>query len=834
MDNNFKDLKSKWETKASPNYNGKMVMGSRSNRKKKRDGITEGLFEENNLNNTNIDTKENKKNNYDDDFDICDEDFEFELDCDSGIYNEIDIDLNINIEEIDYNEGVKRDRSMRVVVRREELNKMAQLLKLDNTLDYIDDITSQQNKSENESNIHDVTNTSNNGINSNNNKNIVQNGNNTSNILKSTNNPIQSSNNTKDVGNNVNNLAPNQKNTSINNNILRNDRNITKETNNPSSGNNNTNPSNTNTVKKLELNNNTNNIKNNYNNTQNSNSPTLNTKQNIITSNIYKNTNIPSNTNNNIGNNNTSNTPRGNNPLYSENQNFIKLESSNNKKSDLLNQEVKIVKTSRDNMVNNGRISNTNPNYNKIKVGKVDTEQLAQRISVWKERETSIEEDILIKWNPQGKGSALKNNIQKYFTELIRESGWSGSFEENSLPNGIPVKMNDFHFYEFHKQSCFSKVEGNDPKYPKLEHLEKYKLYYKNYFYKKKHFLFFGSKTDEKSQTFVNPILIALSTAKYDNTDFYPVLVVNKLGFHRSKISVFELQFQISKLSQENPTKKLINIVKKALLPKMLGDKNAYDNWKMKKSHNPSVLSDKIVDYESKSIFKQFKFGILNLLDDNTTEDSIYGNSEISKNFESFLKLLGDIVTMEDHKGFKGGLSEGKSLYTKSYFRASDGGYLSNLNNIMDSIEIEIMFHVCAFLSKSEGTQFLSRKRFIGNDIVVIVFRETNTPFDAEVMTSKFNTIFIVVTPCKYDPVQNQITHYNIAIIAKGGSRPFGPSIPETVSTENMRSFLLTKLINAEKATLFAREFSDKLQRTNVAILNNFYSSYFAPPQNKK
>ena len=61
------------------------------------------------------------------------------------------------------------------------------------------------------------------------------------------------------------------------------------------------------------------------------------------------------------------------------------------------------------------------------------------------------------------------------------------------------------------------------------------------------------------------------------------------------------------------------------------------------------------------------------------------------------------------------------------------------------------MFHVSTLLphSKSERQQ-LERKRHIGNDIVAIVFQETDTTFMPECITSQFLHVYLVVTPLRW------------------------------------------------------------------------------------
>ena len=52
----------------------------------------------------------------------------------------------------------------------------------------------------------------------------------------------------------------------------------------------------------------------------------------------------------------------------------------------------------------------------------------------------------------------------------------------------------------------------------------------------------------------------------------------------------------------------------------------------------------------------------------------------------------------------------------------------------------EIMFHVSTLIPYyPKDEQQVERKRHIGNDIVVIIFKEGNTPFDPMCIRSQFN-----------------------------------------------------------------------------------------------
>jgi len=113
-------------------------------------------------------------------------------------------------------------------------------------------------------------------------------------------------------------------------------------------------------------------------------------------------------------------------------------------------------------------------------------------------------------------------------------------------------------------------------------------------------------------------------------------------------------------------------------------------------------------------------------------------------------------------------------------------------------------------------------KRHIGNDILIIVFNDTNTPFSPDSVTSDFNHIFCVIQPVE-SMCTAESTYYKIGFACKAGVPPFGPSLPSPAIFEKgdeFRQFLITKLINGECAALECPSFSKKLQRTRAILLN--------------
>ena len=138
--------------------------------------------------------------------------------------------------------------------------------------------------------------------------------------------------------------------------------------------------------------------------------------------------------------------------------------------------------------------------------------------------------------------------------------------------------------------------------------------------------------------------------------------------------------------------------------------------------------SNVLADFDDKTCLqsKQYKFGIIYQKQNQYTEEQIFQNNNLSQEFEKFLGILGDVITLQGHQGFSGGLdTKHNQTGTKTVFTVFNG--------------YEIMFHVGPFLpfrfnfskyfflyyhffsSSPTDQQQLGRKRHIGNDIVSIV-----------------------------------------------------------------------------------------------------------------
>ena len=97
--------------------------------------------------------------------------------------------------------------------------------------------------------------------------------------------------------------------------------------------------------------------------------------------------------------------------------------------------------------------------------------------------------------------------------------------------------------------------------------------------------------------------------------------------------------------------------------------------------------SNVIADFDKKTSLeaKQYKIGVLCQRRNQFTEEEIFGNNDMSPEFENFLSHLGDKITLRGHEGFSGGLdTKHDQTGTHSIYRHFQG--------------MEVMFHVAQLL----------------------------------------------------------------------------------------------------------------------------------------
>eukprot|EP00053_Salpingoeca_punica_P019147 m.191945 g.191945 ORF g.191945 m.191945 type:complete len:865 (+) comp17578_c0_seq2:212-2806(+) len=234
---------------------------------------------------------------------------------------------------------------------------------------------------------------------------------------------------------------------------------------------------------------------------------------------------------------------------------------------------------------------------------------------------------------------------------------------------------------------------------------------------------------------------------------------------------------------------------------------------KMEEIKDANVQNDLLILEEQEGAIN-FKFGVLYARANQRTDDEMFSNEHGSPAFEEFLELLGTQVRLKGWNGFRGGLDvKNGSTGEKSVHTVEFGK--------------EIMFHVSTYLPYSkDNSQQLERKRHLGNDICNIIFQEdSDTPFFPEMIKSKFNHIFALVSRDK------KTGHYSLKVYTKRSVPEYGPPLPNPCifpDKSEFRHFLIVKLMNAEKAALSSptSSFAGKKLRTLDALLNQINLKY--------
>eukprot|EP01118_Nematostelium_gracile_P009355 TRINITY_DN3141_c0_g1_i3.p1 TRINITY_DN3141_c0_g1~~TRINITY_DN3141_c0_g1_i3.p1 ORF type:complete len:198 (-),score=41.63 TRINITY_DN3141_c0_g1_i3:132-725(-) len=186
---------------------------------------------------------------------------------------------------------------------------------------------------------------------------------------------------------------------------------------------------------------------------------------------------------------------------------------------------------------------------------------------------------------------------------------------------------------------------------------------------------------------------------------------------------------------------------------------------------------------EEQQQIKGFKFGILYAKEGQKKEDEMFSNGDtqdmdtdpnVSQQFKDFLQFVGHRVDLLNWRGYRGGLD------VRSVTTGRQSVYKEFNNN-------PIMFHVSTLLPFSRADrQQLERKRHIGNDLVVIIFQDGDTPYRPTTISSRQVHVVIVVREVRI----NEEIFYRIACVSREEVPIFGPVIPSNVLFERGENFL--------------------------------------------
>ncbi|XP_060836551.1 rap1 GTPase-activating protein 1-like isoform X2 [Rhopalosiphum padi] len=241
-------------------------------------------------------------------------------------------------------------------------------------------------------------------------------------------------------------------------------------------------------------------------------------------------------------------------------------------------------------------------------------------------------------------------------------------------------------------------------------------------------------------------------------------------------------------------------------MARLLNDQLSVTNMSPVLSCKTSQL---IAAYDEHVLVSHFKFGVLYQKYGQTSEEELFSNQHTSPAFDQFLQLLGQRIQLKDHKGYRGGLDT-------QFGQTGDEAVYQVFK------DREIIFHVSSLLPYTDNDpQQLQRKRHIGNDIVAIVFQESNTPFTPDMIASHFLHAYIVVQVIEPNTPN---VRYKVSVTARDDVPFFGPTLPNPAVFRHgpdFKQFLLTKLVNAENACYKAHKFAKLELRTRTSLLHS-------------
>ncbi|KAJ3412007.1 GTPase-activating Rap/Ran-GAP domain-like protein 3 [Chytridiales sp. JEL 0842] len=242
---------------------------------------------------------------------------------------------------------------------------------------------------------------------------------------------------------------------------------------------------------------------------------------------------------------------------------------------------------------------------------------------------------------------------------------------------------------------------------------------------------------------------------------------------------------------------------------------------KMKKVHHADVLEGKLVQLDELQANLRYKVGVMYCKEGQRTEEEFFGNEHGNDAFNKFLSILGEKVPLKGFQGFLAGLDN----------KCSNTGQETVHTKWND---FEITYHVSTLLPYfKDDQQQIQRKRHIGNDIVSVVFLDgENATFDPTSIRSQFLHVFIVV---KQDYSASKMG-YRVQVAYRNEMIKFGPSLPTPpvfYDPEELRHYLLAKIINAENAALKSPKFYKPHLRTREAIISDIHSDLWDPSPTK-
>jgi hypothetical protein len=226
----------------------------------------------------------------------------------------------------------------------------------------------------------------------------------------------------------------------------------------------------------------------------------------------------------------------------------------------------------------------------------------------------------------------------------------------------------------------------------------------------------------------------------------------------------------------------------------------------LKKFSEGEIASKELLEFENELFVTQYKFGLLYVRKDQTNENDFYANRETSQDYQEFLDFLGPTVDMYQWNRYSGGLSVS--------VQGNKAIYVEHEGN-------EIIFHVATLIQARDpqiDPQQVDRKRHLGNDVVMLIFKEGNQKFNPAVIHSQFNHVFVVVQKENSPNSTQGPTKYRVAELLKALiERSTNPSISKSTrlqSSSSPRSKMTSTVAPSTTYTAVSPTSQDKIAAT--------------------
>eukprot|EP01122_Echinamoeba_exundans_P004008 TRINITY_DN14044_c0_g1_i1.p1 TRINITY_DN14044_c0_g1~~TRINITY_DN14044_c0_g1_i1.p1 ORF type:complete len:823 (+),score=222.35 TRINITY_DN14044_c0_g1_i1:73-2469(+) len=241
-----------------------------------------------------------------------------------------------------------------------------------------------------------------------------------------------------------------------------------------------------------------------------------------------------------------------------------------------------------------------------------------------------------------------------------------------------------------------------------------------------------------------------------------------------------------------------------------------FSRFELKKvKENKAEFRDALARMDDYLLTDKYKFAIVYVKGGQKTETDIFANMSGSTEYEEFLSMLGSRVNLKGWSKFAGGLDVKQNRTgTHSIFAEYDNK--------------EIMFHVATLMPNNENSEDLKleKKRHVGNDVATIVFLEPGATFDPSWIRTQFTQVFLLVSPLKH----NGRLYFRMQVVKRDSIPSFGPSMPACLypRSQETRAFILTKLINSERAAMETSVFAEKTARARSGIIRDLVKQHKA------